>query len=368
MSNEADAPKKKVWIDDAMKDELKRETDMAALVRHFGSADIKPTGEVGQYKAKCIFSDCEDKKNDYPFGFNTEKKIFNCFHCGRKGDILSLIMQYQKVSFFEAKKFLLEWNRGETRANLKENLPSENITAAAETGDAPRVEKYQPFRRKLTGLRIEGIPALSEKGIKPQTAERFGVGYCSQGMMKGRVVVPVYDSDKPGTDDENILAYAGYSLTNKQKEYGDWKFPDGFEKGKQLFNLNRVIEDTKHAKETLERHGIIVVESFWNVLKLAQAGITNTVALMGCAMTTDQEKLLLSHTDKVKLWLDADESGVKGLQRILRSAKQNGNNGLMYKAHVKVISPENALFGHDLTGKEKPYQFTEDEIKAILKG
>lgn len=365
MSDDTPSKKEKVWISDEMKDELKRSADLLGLIKFFGSVEIKPTNEAGQYKAKCVFSDCEDKKGDYPLGLNTEKNIFNCFHCGRKGDILSLIMQVKKVPFFEAKKFLMEWNRGATRANLEQSLPVQSEPAPV---NAPAsAKRYTPFRRKLMGLRIEGIPSIDEKGITPQTAERFGVGYCSQGIMKGRVVVPVYDSAKPGVEDENILAYAGYSITNKQKEYGDWRFPDGFEKGKQLYNLNRVIEETKHAKETLERHGVIVVESFWNVLKLAQAGITNAVALMGCAMTADQERLLLSVTDKVKFWLDADEAGMKGLQNILRSLTDDGNNGLLYKTHVKIINPKTTLGSDGLAGREKPYQFTDEEIKEILK-
>lgn len=276
-------------------------------------------------------------------------------------------MAAEKCSFFEAKQFLLEWLRGDTRDNIKGELP-QSSPSPTPMKQAESKNRYKPFGRKLTGLRIDDIPALSDKGIKPQTAERFGVGYCSQGMMKGRIVVPIFHSEKPDSKDQNILAYAGYSLTKTQKEYGDWKFPDGFEKGRQLFNLNRVIEQTKPAQETLVRHGIIVVESFWNVFKLHQAGITNVVAIMGTAMTQEQERLLLAVTDRVKLWLDSDEAGLKGLQNILRPPAKGGKNGLLYKAHVKIISPNNALAGEPQGGKEKPYQFSEDEIKQILAG
>lgn len=183
--------------------------------------------------------------------------------------------------------------------------------------------------------------------------------------MKGRIVIPIHDSSKPGSDPSNIQAYAGYSITKKQKEYGDWKFPDGFPKGSHLFNLNRVKEDKKQVRESLERHGLIVVESFWNVLKLYQAGIKNVVALMGTAMTAEQEKLLLESTDKVKLWLDSDDAGKKGLQNILRHPKDSGKNGLIYKAHIRIIDPAAKLFD-SVEDRAKPYQFNEEEIKTIL--
>lgn len=353
---------KKPWIDDDMKDQLKQETDLLALLRHFGATEIQATIDTTQFKAKCLFSDCNSKENDYPLGINTSKNVFNCFHCGRNGDVLKLIMLQQNSNFYAAKKFLLEWNRGQINqtydtADTAKN-PAKPISPPETIQPMP---KYKPFRRRLTGLRVQDIPILDEKGLLAKTATKFGVGYCSQGFMKGRIVVPLHDSEIADTEDKNILAYAGYSVTRKQKEYGDWKFPDGFEKGKQLFNLNRVTEDKKNARETLERHGIIITESFWNVLKLSQAGITNAVALMGTALTPDQERLLLNITDKIKLWLDTDEAGTKGLQNILRTVKQGGKNGLIYKAHVKIIAP-----AIESKNKVKPYQFTEDEIKEIL--
>ncbi len=349
----------RTWIDDQMKNTLKEQTDFLSLLRYFGATEIKKAGGEGQYKAKCIFPDCEDKKNQYHLGINNIKKVFNCFKCGRQGDILRLIMLKNQSAFYDAKKFLLEWNRGKIKDTIKKDQPEkETITPRPE--EKTTTIKYKPFRRRLTGLRVRDIPILEEKGLEPKTCEKFGVGYCSQGMMKGRIVAPIHDSKVPGTEDENILAYAGYSVTRKQKEYGDWKFPDSFEKGKHLFNLNRVTEDTKHAKETLNRHGIILVESFWSVLKLTQASITNVVALMGAAMTTDQEKLLLATTDKIKLWLDDDEAGKKAIKNILRTPRQDGKNGLLYKAHVKVVAPELE------EEKCKPYQFAEEKIKEIL--
>jgi DNA primase len=353
----------KPWINDDVKLKLKEETDIISLLRNFGAEEILPTNDPNQFKTKCIFRDCQPQKNDYPLGINTEKKIFQCWHCGRRGDIFELIMKFKNLSFYLAKKYLLEWNRRQLKDTLDNTEPAK--TEPKEDKTATKM-KYRTFRQRLTGLRITDIPDLENKGITSNTAELFGVGYCSQGMMKGRIVVPIYDSHVAGTADQDILAYAGYSVTNKQKEYGDWKFPDGFEKGKELYNLNRITVDTKHAKETLDRYGIIVVESFWNVLKLYQAGITNVVAIMGTSLTNEQEKLLLSTSDKITLWIDNDEAGEKAVTNILNAPQDNGTNGLIYKTHIKLINPYLKLSKTEIGDKTKPYHFTEEEIQKIL--
>ena len=358
MNNNDKAP----WISDELKDELKKETDMVALLQFFGAAEIKPGSGEGQYKSKCIFPDCKPaKKNDLPFGFNDEKKNFNCFHCGRGGDVLKLVMLVRGCSFYQAKQFLLEWNRGNTREDIQSAMPKQT---AIKPEEPKRKITFKPFRKELTGLRVDGVLAIEEKGITPETARKFGVGYCSQGFMKGRVVVPVHDSTVAGTDPENILFYAGYSITKKQKEYGDWKFPDDCPKGSHLFNLNRLLVESKQMRETISRHGVIVVESFWNVLKLNQAGIKNVVALMGKELTFDQEKLLLGFTDRLKLWLDTDPEGRKALQGILRHPKGGGRNGLLYKTHVQIIDPAVKIAPEE--NQAKPYHFSKEEIKKIL--
>jgi DNA primase len=359
--------KKKPFINDELKDQLKQEANILEVLRTFGlnDDDIKPTNNPDQITAKCVFPDCPPPKpNDYPLGINLAENKFNCFHCGRGGDIYKLIMLFKNTDFYHSKLFLYELCRGtkEAIANITQT-PTESKTNPSPK-ETPKKIIYKPFRRQLTGLRTEGLPTLDEKGITAKTAKDFGVGYCSQGLMKGRIVVPVYDSQIPGTDTKNILCYAGYSLTKRAQEYGDWRFPDGFEKARHLYNLNRVTVETKHARETLQKHGLIVVESFWNVLKLAQAGINNTVAIMGTHLSVEQEKLLLNTTNKIKLWLDEDGPGKLALQNILRPPQQGGLNGLLYKTHIQIIKP--SLKYKISSEKVKPYQFTEEEILGIL--
>ena len=96
---------------------------------------------------------------------------------------------------------------------------------------------------------------------------------------------------------EVLVAYAGRSLTQSEPKY---KFPALFRKSLVLFNLHRAV---KHGKT------VIVVEGFFDCLKVHQAGLPCVVALMGCSLSPHQEQLLRGHFHEVILMLDGDKAG-----------------------------------------------------------
>ena len=72
---------------------------------------------------------------------------------------------------------------------------------------------------------------------------------------------------------------------------------------RELYNLHRAIA-------TGERG--YVVEGFFDCMKVHQAGFPFVVALMGCSMSEEQERLLVAHAEMVLLMLDGDEAGRQG--------------------------------------------------------
>ncbi len=109
------------------------------------------------------------------------------------------------------------------------------------------------------------------------------------------------------------MAYAGRHPKGKSPRY---KFPSGFRKSLELYNLHR-------AKHEAPQHGLVLVEGFFDVIVLWQLGVPNAVALMGTELSAAQEALLVQHTDRVILLLDGDEAGRSAMQELLhRLAKR----------------------------------------------
>ena len=101
------------------------------------------------------------------------------------------------------------------------------------------------------------------------------------------------------------------------RNFGKYKFPKGFRKELVLYNLHR-------AAVTGKERGLILVEGFFAVLALYQAGFDNVVAAMGCELSGHQVELLTAFPEIVLLF-DGDEPGctataaARGPREALRS-------------------------------------------------
>jgi DNA primase len=110
--------------------------------------------------------------------------------------------------------------------------------------------------------------------------------------MAGRIVIPIHN------EEGLLVAYAGRALGQAEPKY---RFPSLFRKSLVLFNFHRAICCGETA---------IVVEGFFDCLKVYQAGLPCVVALMGCALSRRQEQLLESHFRNVVLMMDGDNAGM----------------------------------------------------------
>lgn len=118
-------------------------------------------------------------------------------------------------------------------------------------------------------------------------------------MLRHRIVFPIHDSEG------QRAAYAGRSIDGSEPRY---LFPPGFRKSQVVFNLHRAVEGSAGCA--------IVVEGFFDCLRVHQAGYRNVVALMGVSLSEVQEKLLLDRFPQLVLMLDGDEAGRRASQQL----------------------------------------------------
>jgi DNA primase len=111
--------------------------------------------------------------------------------------------------------------------------------------------------------------------------------------MQGRCVIPIHNVSG------ELVAYAGRAIDGSEPKY---KFPIGFHKSLELYNVHRAIGESN------SRRRVCVVEGFFDCLNVSAAGFAY-VALMGSAMSATQEELLVRHFNVVCIMLDGDEAG-----------------------------------------------------------
>jgi DNA primase len=203
------------------------------------------------------------------------------------GNILDLVACMEACSVREAALRLRGWRDVSVETGLRDQLVSKGKRSGRSQAELPRLSFT---------LRLQWHPYLEQRGIQGQTAAWFGVGYYGgSGFLRGRMVFPIHDEGGA------LVAYAGRTMDGREPRY---LFPPGFHKSQVVFNLHRAVEFAAR------QGGVaIVVEGFFDCLKVHQAGYGNVVALMGASLSDRQSELLHTYFRKLVVMLDGDEAG-----------------------------------------------------------
>ena len=258
------------------------------------------------------------------FHVSLTKNAFHCFSCKARGNVLDFVAAMEKCSVRDAGLKLQEWFSVQT-------TPVDSATKDREG----RGVEAQPADNKPLTFQLKGIDHehayLKARGITAETAQTFGVGFFSgRGSMSGRIVIPIHN------ETGELVAYAGRATDDSEPRY---KLPAGFHKGQVLYNLHRVT-----APE------VIIVEGFFDCMKVWQSLHPFVVALMGSSLSEHQERLLLGRFSKVTLLLDGDTAGREAAQAIAER--------LVHKVHVRIA---------DLADGRQPDQLSDDQLDGLLK-
>jgi DNA primase len=202
------------------------------------------------------------------------------------GDVLEFVQYMEKASSLRvAGEKLQDWFGPFSDTVV---LPAEIL----EVESAPN----KPLGFELKDIAFKH-PYLASRGFDEEECEYLGVGFFpGKGSMAGRIVFPIHNAEG------QIVGYAGRLAEEAESEGNPrWRFPAGFRKSCELYNLHRV-----EAEDWTE---VVVVESFWGVLACVRAGIMNAVAVMGTSISDWQAQMLAHRFGRVVLLLDGDEHG-----------------------------------------------------------
>jgi DNA primase len=171
------------------------------------------------------------------------------------------------------------------------------VSGGRETASGKSRTQPTPSNRVL-GFRLSSVDPshayIANRGITVSTARYFGVGfYSGPGIMSQRVAIPIHNQSG------ELVAYAGRSIHGEQPKY---RLPPGFRKAAELFNLHRAAQHPAQQR-------VILVEGFFDCMKVYQVGHPNVVGLMGCSLSDTQAELLAGRFQEVVLLLDGDEAG-----------------------------------------------------------
>jgi DNA primase len=288
--------------------ELRSKLDFEAVLRHY-RVEVKRKGN--QHHGFCPLPNHVGKRNSPSFSANLERGIFQCFGCGAKGNVLEFAALMQNVSLsdgFGLRKIALELQERFCPTASFEAPPAKQAEEPkAPPSDRKVVVVNAPLDFELKGLDYKH-PYLFKRGFNAATIECFRLGFCSRGLLKDRIAIPLHDQFG------KLIGYAGrvvdadtisennprYRLPGSRERNG---YVYDFRKSLFLYNGFRIGEALDH---------LCVVEGFASVWWLNQNGIRNVVSTMGAHCSEEQAALIIgkvSEAGTVWIFPDANEAG-----------------------------------------------------------
>jgi len=320
-----------VRFDDSKIEEIKSRVDIVELVSEY--LTLKKAGR--NYLGLCPFH----QEKTPSFTVNREKQIFYCFGCGEGGNAISFLMKMANKSFPEALRQLADKTgvilpsrtlsqQDRQRETLREELLRLNTRAAqfyarhlgASSGRkareylAKRSVADETVRVFRLGYAPEAWRALVDDldgaGLSLKSAEQAGLviagkegGYYDR--FRGRLIFPIEDVSG------DVVAFGGRILDQGEPKYLNSPESPVYTKGRNLYGLNK-------AREAIREQGLcLIVEGYFDVISLWNAGVHHAVATLGTALTREHLELLRRYTQEVVALFDPDEAGKKALERSL---------------------------------------------------
>jgi DNA primase len=321
------------------KDRVRDAVDFHGLVGE--RTDLRRMGS--QWLGLCPFHD----ERSPSFSVDPVKKVFFCFGCGEKGDLFDFVQKTQGLDFVQALEFLadrthIELERAqedpeaERREAQKQRLLallnraaqfySAYLWKAAEAEGARSylaergleqsvLEKFQVGLAPTAGDKL--IQAAAKAGFSSQDLVTAGLARRREGRVedafRGRLIFPL--ADHRG----RVLGFAGRAL----REGDAPKYLNTSENRAVGFFKRQMLYGMHEARTAAMKNGrFVVVEGYTDVLALHQAGVPETVAIMGTSLTDQQLAELTRVQGKVFLALDADNAGKNATSRASQMAAE----------------------------------------------
>lgn len=327
-------------------DDLVARTDIVELIN--SRVKLKKAGR--DYQACCPFH----HEKSPSFTVSQSKQFYHCFGCGVHGNVISFLMEYDKLEFPEAIEELAALHGLEVpRENVinRDGKPQASYKTRRNLYELlDLVAKF--YQQQLTQDRASQA-YLQQRGLSQEIIERFEIGFSPNAMdavlrrfgnnpeevqklldtgmlskndrgnvydrFRNRVMFPI--RDKRG----RVIAFGGRVLGDEKPKYLNSPESATYHKGNELYGLYQALQHNENPEF------LFVVEGYMDVVALAQFGVNNAVASLGTATTGEQIQLMFRSTEQVICCYDGDRAGRDAAWRALENALPYLHDGRQIK-------------------------------------
>jgi len=326
-----------IFMSTGQVEEIKEKLDVVEYVGRFVA--LKKSGR--NFKGLCPFH----QEKSPSFVVSPDRQIWHCFGtCGVGGDVISFLMKWENLTFYEALRELAElvgvklddapyddalWQRKELLYSINNLALKYYSYLLHKTSFGKEAREYLVNRgtneKIMKTFELGYAPAswdsllkfLQKKGHTTENIIATGLAISGRGgsaydRFRHRLMFPLKDAKG------NVVGFSGRLLDSKKKEakYVNTPETEIYHKRENLFGINLTKDEIRKAEN------VYVVEGEFDLITPYQHGISNVVAIKGAAFTDEQLAVLKRYTKRLTLALDMDEAGVEAMKRGIKSAEK----------------------------------------------
>ena len=318
------------------------------------------------------------------FSVNPARNIFKCFGCGKAGDSAKFLMEHEHFSYPEAlrylaKKYNIKIEEKELTAEeiMQQSIREKmfNINEFADkyfvdtlwNTDEGKTIGLQYFRERgyfdpiIQKFHLGYSPAewdaftkhAKQNGYSDELLEQIGLSIKGQKGLydryHGRVMFPIHSLTG------RVIGFGGRILTNDKKSPKYQNSPES-----EIYDKKQTLYGIYFAKNAIAKQDeCILVEGYFDVLRMHQIGIENVVASSGTSLTMEQIRLVKRYTKNITMLYDGDAAGIHAALRGTDMILSEGMN-----VRVVVLPPEH---DPDTFGKEFSVEYVSNYLKDNAK-
>ncbi|WP_299084476.1 DNA primase [uncultured Paraglaciecola sp.] len=329
-------------------DDIIARTDIVELID--SRVQLKKAGR--NHQACCPFHN----EKSPSFTVSQDKQFYHCFGCGAHGNVISFLMEFDRLEFPEAIEELAQYHSIEVpREKGGTPAPSAEQKQQKESDYAlmEKIAKYFSKQLRVHPEKDKAVSYLKNRGLSGEIVKAFDMGYAPpewDSVLKTFGISPIYQEQlldlKLITENDNrrrfdffrdrimfpirdkrgrVIGFGGRVLEDGGPKYLNSPETRIFHKGHELYGFYQA----KQAHRNLAR--VMIVEGYMDVVALGQFGIDYAVASLGTATTPEHIQMLFRATSEVVCCYDGDRAGKEAAWRALENALPYLKDGVEMK-------------------------------------
>jgi len=286
------------------------------------------------------------------FTVSPAKGIYKCFGCGKAGNTVNFLMEYEHYTYPEALKFLAKRYHIEIEEEVQtpEKIQEQNEKETLFLINQFAQKYFEQTLFETEDGKAIGLTYLQERGFRDETIRKFQLGYSKEGWedfsshavsegykadylvktglsikkdegrlidrFHGRVMFPIHSASG------RIIGFGGRILTSDKQTAKYLNSPES-----EIYNKSKSLYGLYFARNSMvAKNNCYLVEGYTDVISLHQAGIENVVASSGTSLTHEQVKLIQRYTQNITILYDGDPAGIKASLRGIDMILEQGMN------------------------------------------